>query len=76
MKKYYTLKNYSIYEMEKATLEAIINYFKPNEEFKEEQEAWQKAKENGSLEAVQDFINEYVNVVDGIQYHNYIITEW
>ena len=76
MKKYYELKDYALYVMEKAALETIINYFEPNEEFEEEYEAWQKAKENGSVEAVQDFINEYVNVVDGIEYHKYRIERW
>ena len=76
MKKYYELKDYALYVMDKATLETIINYFEPNEELEEEHEAWVKAKENGSLESVQDFINEYVNVVDGIEYHKYRIERW
>ena len=77
MKKYYTCTEKGDSYIKKQTLEEIMKYFKPNaEDFPEEFEAWQKAVEEDTMEAAQEFIDNYVNEVEGIHYHDYIIEVW
>jgi len=89
MERKYTLEEHGMagFTLFNVELERIMQFFEPNwldedeedetaiESFKKEHEAWERAMEECTLEATQEYIDTYVNEVDGIHYHDYVVEE-
>ena len=64
------------YNKDIMTIEEIFEYFTPDEELQEDMEAWEQAHSEGTIDALKDFIENYVNNNDGMHYHDYTVEEW